>query len=128
LKSSDVLKISTSYQDGKLGKGEDYNVEEPGRKKREEQHTVSVGLTTRSKWFPFRVFTEIFILDFVTKLRRRSYGEAEKKEKQPFSSDFLLLSSSRFPLVALHRTQPNPAPTTLLPPLWLWRCRCCFAT
>jgi len=33
LKSSDVLKISTSYQDGKLDKGGDYNVEEPGRQK-----------------------------------------------------------------------------------------------
>ncbi len=112
LKSSDVLKISTSYQDGKLGKGEDYNVEEPGRKKREEQHTVSVGLTTRSKWFPFRVFTEIFILDFVQSSAAAAMARPRRnKKKQPFfpptSFFFLVLVSLWLPCTA-HSPTPPP--------------------
>ncbi len=86
--------------------------------KAEEQHTVSVGLTTRSKWFPFRVFTEIFILDFVQSSAAAAMARPRWKKNNPFppTSFFLVLASLWLPCTAHGR------------PLWLCRCRCCFAT
>jgi hypothetical protein len=96
----------------KLDKGEDYNVvEEPGRQKREEQQTVSVGLTTRSKWFPFRVFTEIFILDFVQSSAAAAMARPRRRTKQPFfppTSFFVLVLVSLWLPCTAHSPPPPP--------------------
>ncbi len=77
--------------------------------KREEQHTVSVGLTTRSKWFPFRVFTEIFILDFVQSSAAAAMARPRRKKNNPFpptSFFFLVLVSLWLPCT--HSPPPPP--------------------
>jgi len=78
--------------------------------KREEQHTVSVGLTTRSKWFPFRVFTEIFILDSVQSSAAAAMARPRRKKNNPFpptSFFFLVLVSLWLPCTA-HSPPPPP--------------------
>ncbi len=80
--------------------------------KRKEQHTVSVGLTTRSKWFPFRVFTEIFILDIVQSSAATAMARPRrnKKKQDPFpptSFFFLVLACLWLPCTA-HSPPPPP--------------------
>jgi len=114
-----VLKISTSYQDGKAWQRRRLQCRRTRKTKRDEQHTVSVGLTTRSKWFPFRVFTEIFILDIVQNSAATAMARPRRKKKNktlfpPTSFFFLVLACLWLPCTA--HSPPRPPPTTLLPP------------
>jgi hypothetical protein len=125
----------TSYQVGKAWQRRRLQCRRTRKTKRDEQHTVSVGLTTRSKWFPFRVFTEIFILDIVQSSAATAMARPRRKKKNktlfpPTSFFFLVLACLWLPCTA-HSPPPLPPHDTPTPLFGCCRCRCCrccFAT